>query len=46
MPELSRKNKDRSQVVLGYSVSIPATDIGKGLHLVISKDGKYKIIEN
>lgn len=46
MPEFSRNNKDRSQVVLGYSVAIPATDLGKGLQMVISKDGKYKIIEN
>lgn len=46
MPTLSRKNKDGNQIVLAYSIAIPATDIGKGMFLIISKKGEYKIAEH
>jgi hypothetical protein len=46
MPELSRNNKDKTQIVLSYSIAIPATDIGKGMNVIISKNGKYRISEN
>ncbi len=46
MPELSKRNKDPNLVVLIFSIAIPATDIGTGVFLVISKSGNYKILEN
>jgi hypothetical protein len=46
MPNLSRRNKDKSQIVLAYSIAIPTTDIGKGVFLIISKKGDYKVVEN
>ena len=46
MPEFSRNNMVGQQIVLAYSVSIPTTDIGIGLSLIITKDGKYKIVKN
>ncbi|QKJ28396.1 hypothetical protein HQ865_11470 [Mucilaginibacter mali] len=46
MPNLSRRNKDKSQIVLVYSLAIPTTDIGKGVFLIISKNGDYKVVEN
>jgi hypothetical protein len=46
MPHLSRKNKDKSQIVIDYPIAIPATDIGQGMFLIISKKGDYKIVEH
>ncbi len=46
MPTLSRKNKDNNQIVLAYTIAIPATDIGTGVFLIISKKGDYKIVEH
>jgi len=46
MPTLSRKNKDDGQLILAYSLAIPSTDIGKGMFLIISKKGDYKIVEH
>ena len=44
MPELSKRNKDK--IVLNCSISIPATDIGIGMYLIIEPDGKYRITQN
>lgn len=46
MPELARERKDKSKIILGYSISIPATDIGIGLSLEILNNGKYKVVKN
>ena len=45
MPTIIRKSKYASKIVLDYAISIPATDIGIGMLLVISKNGAYKIVE-
>lgn len=46
LPELSKKNKDKGQIALIYSLAIPATDIGIRMYLIITKNGNYKIVEN
>jgi hypothetical protein len=46
MPKPARKNKDQSRIVLDFPISIPATDIGLGQFLIISKNGDYKFAEN
>jgi hypothetical protein len=46
MPELLKSNKDPDLIALHYPIVIPATDIGKGVFVVISKDGNFKILEN
>ena len=46
MPEFSKDSKDNTQIVLSYSIAIPATDIGQGMQLIISGNGKYKILAN
>jgi len=46
VPGFSRRNKDKDQIVLNYSLAIPATDIGIGMYLIIDKTGEYKILEN
>ncbi len=46
LPEFSKKNRDKGQIVLIYSIAIPATDIGIGMYLIITKNGNYKIVEN
>jgi hypothetical protein len=44
LPEFSKKNKDKDQIALIYSIAIPVTDIG--MYLLITKNGNYKIVEN
>jgi len=46
MPELLTSNKDPYLIVLHYSIAIPATDIGKGVFVIISDHGKYRVSEN
>jgi len=46
MPHLSKRNEDSSQIVLAYSIAIPTTDIGTGAFLIMSKEGRYKIVEH
>jgi hypothetical protein len=46
MPHFSRSSKDPNLIVLDFTIAIPATDIGVGASLVISKNGNYKILEN
>lgn len=46
MPHLSKRNGDKSQVIVHCPIIIPSTDIGIGLYLIISKTGDYKIVEN
>lgn len=46
MPDLSLRNKDKSKIVLAYSIAIPTTDIGRNVYLIISKNGSYKIAED
>jgi len=46
MPYLSASNKDKSQIVLNYSISIPATEIGVGLSLIINKKGDFKVAKD
>lgn len=46
MPKLARRNKDKSRIVLDYPIAIPATDIGIGMFLIISKNGNYRFVEN
>lgn len=43
MPNLSASNMDKSQIVLHYSISIPATEIGASVSLIINKKGDFKI---
>jgi hypothetical protein len=43
-PGLYRQNKDKSHIYIGFSISIPSTDLGIGTSLVIDKNGKYKIL--
>jgi hypothetical protein len=45
MPEFARKNKDQSRIVLDFPIAIPATDLGLGQFLIISKNGDYKFAE-
>jgi len=45
MPYLSRKNKDKKRIVVICGISIPSTDIGVGLFLVIDKNGHYEIVQ-
>jgi hypothetical protein len=42
-PYFPKKNPDKSLIALYCSISIPATDVGIGVDLVIDKNGKYKI---
>jgi hypothetical protein len=46
LPIVSSKNKNDNQVSLAYTISIPGTDIGQVVHLIISKNGEYKILEH
>jgi hypothetical protein len=45
LPEFSRRNMKKSQIVLYCNISIPVTDLALGLSLIISNDGSYKIVE-
>jgi len=40
---LDRRNKDRNRIIVDVSLSIPSTDIGSGVYLIIKKDGSYRI---
>jgi hypothetical protein len=44
MPEVSHNRENNLKV--NYSISIPATDIGIGMSLIVKTNGNYKIIEN
>lgn len=46
MPNLSKNNMDKSRIVVHYPITIPATDIGIGVFLIIAKNGSYKVAEN
>jgi hypothetical protein len=46
LPDFFKGNKDKNQIVLIYSIAIPATDIGIGMFFTLSKDGRFKITEN
>jgi len=46
MPKLAKRNKDKSRVVIDCPIAIPATDIGIGMFLIISKNGSYTFVEN
>lgn len=42
-PRLSKQNKDKNYIDVRCSISIPTTDLGLGLSLIIDKKGGYKI---
>jgi hypothetical protein len=42
---LSKRNKEKSRIILACSIAIPATDIGTGLYLLINNRGGYKITD-
>lgn len=42
---LSKRGFENRQIVLNVSLSIPTTDLGTGLYLIIDKKGTYKIVE-
>jgi hypothetical protein len=46
VPKFSKRNSNKDQIVLIYSLAIPVTDIGIGMYLIMDKTGKYKIVEN
>jgi hypothetical protein len=46
MPYLSEFNKDKNQVILHYSISIPATEIGTGASLIINKKGDFRVAKD
>lgn len=46
MPYLSKRNKDKSHIVLICPIGIPSTDIGLGLFLILDKSGHYKIVQD
>jgi hypothetical protein len=45
IPSLVRRNKDQSRIVLDFPIAIPATDLGLGKFLIISKRGDYTFAE-
>lgn len=45
MPSFGRRNIDKSRIVIDYPIAIPATDIGLGMFLIISKNGDYTFAE-
>jgi hypothetical protein len=44
--QLTKRNKDKNRIVLTFSYSIPVTDLGISLYLIIFKNGSYKVVEN
>ena len=42
-PYLSRQRKDKNQITVGFSISIPTTDLGIGMKLILDKSGNYQI---
>ena len=46
MPYLSSSNGNKNQIVLDYSISIPASEIGTSVSLIINKNGDSKIAKN
>jgi len=46
MPYIAPGSENTNQVILHYSVSIPVTDIGEGVNLIIDKDGKSKTVKD
>ena len=44
-PDYLGYNKIKSELALGYSISIPLTDVGVPTYLVIDKKGKYRILD-
>ena len=44
--QLSKENKDKNRILLTFSYSIPVTDLGIGLYLIIYRNGSYKVVEN
>lgn len=44
-PNISKFNRIKGEVVLQYSISIPITDIGVGVYLVVDKYGNYKVLK-
>ncbi|WCT13645.1 DUF4738 domain-containing protein [Mucilaginibacter jinjuensis] len=45
-PYLSSTKGDKNQVALDYSISIPGSEIGSGVTLIIDKNGDYKVAKN
>jgi len=41
-----KRNKDKNRIILIFSYSIPVTDLGIALYLIILKNGSYKVVEN
>jgi len=41
---LSRNNKDPGRIIINFSFSIPTTDLGIAMSLIITDNGTYKII--
>ncbi len=41
---LSQYNKDKSRIIINFSFSIPTTDLGIAMSLIIADNGTYKII--
>jgi hypothetical protein len=46
MPYLSSSSGDKKQVILDYSISIPGSEIGTGVSLIINKKGDYTVAKN
>jgi hypothetical protein len=38
-------NKEKGEFALGYSISIPLTDVGVPAYLVVDKKGNYKVLD-
>ncbi|MDB4918848.1 DUF4738 domain-containing protein [Mucilaginibacter sp.] len=44
-PDYIGYNKTRGQLAIGYSVSIPLSDVGVPAYIVIDKEGNYKVLD-
>jgi len=45
-PYLSSSSGEKNQIILDYSISIPGSEIGTGVSLIINKKGDYKVAKN
>jgi len=45
IPSISKKSKNDLDIVLSFSIAIPATDIGYQAFMKISKNGKFKVLK-
>jgi hypothetical protein len=45
MPRFARKRLKEGEIAVDYPLVIPSTDIGKGMFLILSRNGKFKIVD-